>query len=149
MLKYWPHLLLQYKFRVMSASIAGISEASPESEEVSSGACPNGTYVSDSLCALGAHLYHQVMIGNTSPEDYLAHAPYLHLVPDLRVPPTLHLTNNTVPGDDWKRTWGRAVWPSKGQAAWQEGSWIATWDYLHDDLDDVDDDLQYHPVPVF
>ena len=26
--------LLQYKFRVMSASIAGISEASPESEEV-------------------------------------------------------------------------------------------------------------------
>ena len=29
--------VLQYKFRVMSASIAGISEASPESEEVSSG----------------------------------------------------------------------------------------------------------------
>ena len=27
--------LLQYKFRVMSASIAGISEASPQSEEVS------------------------------------------------------------------------------------------------------------------
>ena len=27
-------LVLQYKFRVMSASIAGISEASPESEEV-------------------------------------------------------------------------------------------------------------------
>ena len=27
-------LVFQYKFRVMSASIAGISEASPESEEV-------------------------------------------------------------------------------------------------------------------
>ena len=29
-----PFFVFQYKFRVMSASIAGISEASPESEEV-------------------------------------------------------------------------------------------------------------------
>ena len=47
-----------------------------------------------------------------------------------------------LPGDDWKRPWGRALWPSKGQAAGQEGSWIATWDYNLDQDDDVvDDDL--------
>ena len=41
----------------------------------------------------------------------------------------------TVAGDDWKRTWGRAIWPSKGQTARQESSRIATWDHL--DVADV------------